>query len=139
MTEAEMRELVAAARVARLATLTPSGRLHAVPICFALDGDLVYSAVDAKPKRTLELQRLANVAANPEAALLVDHYEDEDWTRLWWVRLRGPSRTVADPAERERALDLLAAKYRQYREARPPGEVLAIAVAEWRGWAAADA
>lgn len=134
-----MRERVAAARVARLATLTPAGRLHLVPICFVLDGDVVYSAVDAKPKRTLELQRLANVAANPEVALVVDHYEDEDWTRLWWVRLRGTSRTVADPPERERALDLLAAKYPQYRAARPPGEVLAIAVAEWRGWAAADA
>lgn len=137
MNETAMRERVAAARVARLATLTPAGRPHLVPICFVLDGDVVYSAVDAKPKRTLELQRLANVAANPDVALVVDHYEDEDWTRLWWVRLRGASRTVADPAERERALDLLAAKYPQYRDARPPGEVLAIAVTEWRGWAAA--
>ena len=46
-------------RVARLATVGPDGRPHVVPICFALDGDTLYTAVDSKPKSTRRLRRLA--------------------------------------------------------------------------------
>jgi PPOX class probable F420-dependent enzyme len=135
MTAARMRQLVTAARVGRLSTLTPDGRLHLVPICFALEGDTLFSAVDEKPKRSRRLQRLANVRANPEVAVLVDHY-DEDWSRLWWVRLRGTGRIVEDGPELEAALALLAHKYEQYRVQPPGGPALAIAVEEWRGWEA---
>ena len=75
-------------RVARLATVGADGRPHVVPICFALDGDTLYSAVDEKPKSTRRLQRLANIGANPQVEVVIDHW-DEDWTRLWWVRLSG--------------------------------------------------
>jgi PPOX class probable F420-dependent enzyme len=135
MREAKMRELVAAAGVGRLATIDPDGRPHLVPICFALAGDVLYSAVDEKPKRSRRLQRLANVRAHPQVAVLVDHYE-EDWTRLWWVRLRGAGRVVEHGPELEAALELLAQKYSQYRERPPPGPVLAIQIDEWRGWSA---
>jgi PPOX class probable F420-dependent enzyme len=135
MTAGRMRELVSGARVARLATLTPDGRLHLVPISFALEGDTLFSAVDEKPKRSRRLQRLANVRANPEVAVLVDHY-DEDWSRLWWVRLRGTGRIVEHGPEFQAALALLADKYEQYRLQPPGGPVLAIAVEEWRGWEA---
>jgi PPOX class probable F420-dependent enzyme len=130
-----MRELVAAARVGRLATLSPDGRLHLVPFSFALTGDKLLSAVDEKPKRSRQLQRLANVRANPDVAVLVDHY-DEDWSRLWWVRLRGRGRVVESGPELEAALALLAEKYEQYRAAPPGGPVLEIAIEEWRGWEA---
>jgi PPOX class probable F420-dependent enzyme len=113
----------------------PRGRLHLVPVCFALDGETLYSAVDDKPKASRRPQRLLNVRAHPEVALLVDHYE-EDWERLWWVRLRGTARVLEAGAEHERALDLLARKYEQYRRSRPPGPVIAVEVAEWRGWSA---
>src|SRR5207249_11144921 len=106
---------VAAARVARLATIGADGRPHVVPVCFVLAGDTVYSAVDRKPKRTTALQRLANVRADPAATVLVDHY-DEDWTMLWWVRLTGRGRVLDQGDERERALQLLRDKYPQYRE-----------------------
>jgi PPOX class probable F420-dependent enzyme len=137
MDEARMRQLVATARVGRLATLAPGGRLHLVPICFALDGDVLYSAVDEKPKRSRRLQRMENVRAHPEVAVLVDHYE-EDWSRLWWVRLRGRARVVEDGPELELAFRLLAEKYEQYQERPPPGPVLAIVIDEWRGWSARD-
>jgi PPOX class probable F420-dependent enzyme len=130
-----MRRRVAGARVACLATLDASGRLHLVPICFTRDGDTLVSAVDEKPKRSRRLQRLVNVRANPDVALLVHHY-DEDWRTLWWVRLRGRARVVEDGAELERALRLLEAKYPQYRESPPPGPVISVALDEWRGWAA---
>ena len=120
---------VAAARVARLATVGRDGRPHVVPICFVLDGETLYTAVDEKPKRTRQLKRLENIEANPHVEVLIDHYED-DWSRLWWVRLRGTARIVEDP----RAVDLLVAKYPQYAERRPEGPVIAIDVEERSEW-----
>src|SRR4029453_4312281 len=79
------RDRVEWARVARLATVRPDGRPHVVPITFPLVGDAGGSAVDQKPKTTLALARLANLAVHPVASVLVDHYDD-DWARLWWVR-----------------------------------------------------
>jgi PPOX class probable F420-dependent enzyme len=100
-----------------------------------LDGDIVYSAVDAKPKRSPNLQRLANVRANPNTTLLVDHYE-EDWSRLWWIRVRGHGRVVTDDHEAAKARALLVAKYSQYRSRPPGGPVLALEISEWRAWQA---
>lgn len=104
-----------------------------MPCCFALDEHTVYTAIDAKPKSTLALQRLQNIRSNGAASLLVDHYE-EDWTTLWWVRVDGPGRIVDENLERHQALGLLAAKYEQYRRTPPPGPVLAIDVDRWRMW-----
>jgi PPOX class probable F420-dependent enzyme len=128
-----MRRRVAAARVGHLATVTPTGRPHLVPCCFAVAGETIYSAVDAKPKSTLALRRLANIRAHPEVSLLVDHYA-EDWTELWWVRVDGAARIIEDRAGQEDARAVLAAKYRQYREQPPPGPVIAIATSGWHGW-----
>ena len=126
---------LAAARVARLATTDPDGRPHLVPIVFALDGDTLYSAVDRKPKRSSRLRRIENARARPDVTILVDHYE-EDWSRLWWIRLRGRARVLDEGPERERALELLAAKYPQYRSEPPDGPVLAVDVTQVRDWRA---
>jgi len=131
---AEARRRFASARVARLATADGDGVPHLVPIVFALLHDTIYSAVDAKPKRTTALRRLANVRANPRVAVLADHYED-DWTALWWVRADGAA-SILDAADASGALDALAARYAQYRRDPPPGPVLAIQVSAWTGWAA---
>jgi len=120
---------LARARVGRLATVTPDGRPHVVPVCFALTGDRVVTAVDAKPKATAALARLDNVRATGRAGLLVDHYE-EDWSRLWWVRVDGPAEVIDSSA----AIDALAAKYEQYRVVRPAGPVIAIDPERWRSW-----
>jgi PPOX class probable F420-dependent enzyme len=132
----EARARFASARVARLATADAQGRPHVVPFVFAVAGDTVFSAVDAKPKRSTTLRRLANVAANPAVAVLADHYED-DWTALWWVRGDGRGRVVdvASP-EGRRALELLTDRYPQYRTEPPPGPVLAVDVSHWTGWSA---
>jgi PPOX class probable F420-dependent enzyme len=134
---AEARARFAAARVTRLATAGADRRPHVVPVVFAVAGDTVYTAVDdVKPKATMRLRRLANIAANPAVALLADHYED-DWTALWWARADGTARLL-DPAEDEaaRARALLAGRYAQYSAAPPPGVVIAVDVARWSGWAA---
>jgi PPOX class probable F420-dependent enzyme len=123
------------ARVARLATTDPDGRPHLVPIVFALDGETLYSAVDRKPKRSLRLRRIENARARPDVTVLVDHYE-EDWSRLWWTRLRGRARVLDGGDEHDRALELLAEKYPQYRSEPPSGPVLAVDVTEVRTWSA---
>jgi PPOX class probable F420-dependent enzyme len=103
------------ARIARLATLDPQGRPHLVPICFAYNGSVFYSAIDRKPKRVApkRLARLTNIKKTPQVALLLDHY-DEDWTRLWYVLVRGEAELVSVPGERKRALQCLREKYPQY-------------------------
>jgi PPOX class probable F420-dependent enzyme len=136
VTEQElMRSRVDRARVARLGTVDAEGRPHLVPICFALDGDLLYSAVDEKPKRTKRLKRLENIRLHPAVTVLIDHYE-EDWSSLWWVRLRGEARVLDDDPESRRALLLLAEKYTQYRREPPSGPVIKLEIREWLGWSA---
>ena len=132
------RKLFASAPVARLATVAAGGAPHLVPVCFAVAGDIVYSAVDAKPKRTAELARLANIAAEPRVALLADHYDD-DWTRLWWVRVDGDARVVTGADERARALRLLAEAYPQYAHSPPQDAVIAVDARRWSGWSAGAA
>jgi PPOX class probable F420-dependent enzyme len=131
----DARARFAAARVARLATADARGRPHLVLICFAVEGDTVYSAVDeVKRKTTLRLRRLRNVSENPAVSLLVDHYSD-DWSALWWVRADGRARVLEVAPD---ALALLAARYPQYAEAPPAGPVLAVDVERWTGWSASE-
>ncbi|HEU0304545.1 MAG TPA: TIGR03668 family PPOX class F420-dependent oxidoreductase [Gaiellaceae bacterium] len=118
------------ARVARLATIRPDGSPRVVPICFALDGDMLYTAVDEKPKRTRRLARLADIERDPRVEVLIDHYDD-DWSRLEWVRLRGRARVVESD---ERALELLSAKYPQYGERPPQGPFVVVEIAERIEW-----
>jgi PPOX class probable F420-dependent enzyme len=120
------------ARVARLATVDPDGRPHIVPICFALDGDTLYTAVDEKSKSTRRLRRLVNIEANPGVEVVVDHW-DEDWSKLWWVRLGGEARIVEND---ERGLDLLQAKYPQYRDRPPAGPFIVVTILRRSVWQA---
>lgn len=129
------RDRAEAARVARLATVGADGRPHLVPICFALVGEVLYTAVDGKPKRSRRLRRVANLQATGHASILIDGY-DENWSRLWWIRLDGIGRVVDDDAERDRALAALRAKYPQYATDPPDGPVLAIDIRRRSGWRA---
>jgi PPOX class probable F420-dependent enzyme len=135
--ESDLRQQAAEWPVARLATVDGDGTPHLVPCCFALDGDVAYSVVDHKPKKSAALRRLDNIRANPAVCLLVDHYED-DWSHLWWVRFDGRARVVEDGPEHAAAIALLCAKYAQYRATPPSGAVVAIDVTGVRSWAPAS-
>jgi PPOX class probable F420-dependent enzyme len=124
------------ARVARLGTMSNTGRVDLVPITFAIVGDVLYTAVDHKPKTTTELKRLDNVRANPEVSVLVDEYDDDDWSALWWVRLRGLAQVVDGGARYDTAIDALVAKYSQYRSVRPEGPAIVIELIRWQWWSA---
>jgi PPOX class probable F420-dependent enzyme len=135
--EEEAKRRFAEARVARLATVTATDGPHLVPICFAVDeqSETIYSAVDAKPKTTRDLKRLRNIEHNPLVTLLVDYYDD-DWERVWWVRVDGAAE-VQDAHEQGR--ELLAAKYPQYRDAPDNlGRIVVVHVRRWTSWAYRD-
>lgn len=142
MDEGEATMRLRAARVGRLATVTPEGSPHVVPLVFVIlerDGGLVaYWVVDEKPKRSRRLQRLRNIETNPSVAILVDEYTD-DWGRLWWVRADGTGRVVRSRSERVAALDALHGKYQQYAITPPAGPVVAVDIERVTGWAASDA
>ena len=131
----DARALFAGARTATLGSTGADGRPHLVPCVFAVDGDQVYSAVDGKPKTTRQLQRLANIAARARVSLLADHYDDADWSALWWVRADGVARVVA-AEDAQPALRLLRERYLQYRSQPPEGPVIEVAVEHWSGWRA---
>lgn len=133
----DLRRRVASARVARLATVGPDGRPHLVPVCFVLLGDVVYHAIDRKPKRHQRLRRLANLRATGWACLLIDEYA-EDWSGLWWVRLDGHGRVVSDRAEEDAARAALRDKYPQYADQPPEGPIVAVTVTRWSAWSAVE-
>jgi len=135
MDSEEMRHRIDGAMVALLATVGADGRPHIVPITFALDEDTMFFAIDFKPKKTADLQRLRNIEANPSVSVLVDHYE-EDWTKLWWVRADGTARIVIDGATFEKGISLLTQRYAQYQSARPAGPMVSIAIQRMTGWSA---
>ncbi|WP_370963305.1 TIGR03668 family PPOX class F420-dependent oxidoreductase [Amycolatopsis sp. cg9] len=132
MTPEDARERFAAARVARLATVSAAGVPHLVPVTFAVRGDEVVFAVDHKPKSTTSLRRLRNIAENPAVCFLADGYA-EDWAQLWWARADGTARIRPD-AERAEPVSWLVAKYPQYAERPPEHAVVVTTVHTWRGW-----
>jgi PPOX class probable F420-dependent enzyme len=124
----------AQARVARLATVGADGLPHVVPVVFAVGDRRVFLAVDEKPKSTRALRRLDNISANGHSSLLVDEYDD-DWTRLWWVRVDGEAAVAtADSDDGRRAIDALVAKYPQYAAERPAGPAVIVTSLRWRSW-----
>ena len=137
MSDAEIRALRDNAPVARLATVNPDGTPHVVPIVFAMVGDVIYSPIDGKPKRAGRLARVRNITANPRAALLIDHYED-DWSKLRWLRLDVVARVeIANTT----AIAALAAKYPQYGNTpvlTADRTMLALEPLRWVAWTAAD-
>jgi coenzyme F420-0:L-glutamate ligase/coenzyme F420-1:gamma-L-glutamate ligase len=114
--DSRVREFIAGARVARLATADASGAPHNVPLCYWFDGERIYFAIDEKPKRAtgMRLKRMRNIVENPRVAIVIDHYE-EDWAQLAYVMIRGAARVVEDPEEYITALRHLREKYLQYR------------------------
>lgn len=100
--------------VGTLATVTEDARPHLVPIVFCREGEVVYSPLDGKRKRSQHLKRFRNLEAHQGVSLLLDHY-DQDWDQLWWVRIDGRARRLdADTALAGRLAERLRAKYPQY-------------------------
>jgi PPOX class probable F420-dependent enzyme len=137
LSAAEARRRFTRSEVATLATVRPDGGPHVVPVVFAVDGDRICTAVDAKPKASSDLARLVNIEQDPRVALLADHWA-ADWQRLWWARAEGIAHVVRDGTEREAAIGLLRERYPQYASMQAPfGAVILVQVERWLGWASA--
>lgn len=113
----EERAFIKARPVARLGTADGAGYPHVVPVCFAVTGDTVFIPIDEKPKRgdPRDLKRLRNILENDRVCLMIDRYA-EDWSDLGWVMLRGRARVEPVAVDMHRAIELLRARYHQYRE-----------------------
>jgi PPOX class probable F420-dependent enzyme len=135
MDEDEAREQFAAAQVACLATVSPDGVPHVVPVVFAVANDVVYTAVDTKKKTTHRLRRLLNIEQNPRVSMLANHYAD-DWDLLWWVRADGTAGIHDRGEEMAAGYDLLRRKYPQYQRLSLTGPVISIAITRWSSWRA---
>jgi PPOX class probable F420-dependent enzyme len=128
------RELLAGRPVGRLAFVDDRERPRVLPVTFAVAGDAVWTAIDEKPKRTAEPARVRYLQRRPDAALLVDVYDD-DWAQLAWVQLLGRVEVLPVDASPE-AMAALAAKYEQYARRAPPGPLLRLTVERALHWRA---
>ena len=112
-----VRDRIDAARSAHFATASAGAEPHLIPVVFALSGTAAYIAIDEKPKTTTRIRRLRNIEENPQAALLIDHYDD-DWSQLWWIMLRGRADILLpdtwDANEARDARSALRSRYPQY-------------------------
>ncbi len=113
---ASVAGFIAEGRVGRLGTADTSGQPLVVPICYAFDGESIFSAIDAKPKARSPqgLKRIRNIRENPKVSVVIDRY-DEEWTKLRYVIIQGRARILTDGGDFSRGVDLLLAKYPQYR------------------------
>ena len=132
------RAFLESQRVAHLATADEAGIPNVGPVCFALAGDSVYMTIDRKPKSGRPLKRLRNIAENPNVTLTADHYDDDDWSRLRWVMVRGRAEVLESGTEHDEAQQRLRAKYPQYRAMDlAPLPVIAIRIERVTSWSGA--
>lgn len=132
------RAFLESRRVAHLATADAAGIPNVGPVCFALAGDTVYMSIDRKPKSGKPLKRLRNIAENPHVTLTADRYDDNDWSRLRWVMVRGRAEILERGPEHDEAQALLRAKYRQYQAMDlAPLPVIAIRIERATAWSGA--
>jgi PPOX class probable F420-dependent enzyme len=133
LAEDEARTRFLTVPVVRLATADDLGQPHIVVTTFVVTNDVIFTAVDSKPKQSRNLKRLRNVKINPRVSVLADRYED-DWTQLWWARADGTATVIEDEDGMAEPIRLLGEKYWQYRRNRPDGPVIAVTVERWTGW-----
>ena len=104
-------------RVARMATADRTGEPHIVPVCYVFDEGCLFTPIDSKPKRVSyeKLKRVKNISANPKISILLDRYS-EDWKELYYILITGTADLLPYGHSRKRAVELLTAKYSQYKE-----------------------
>ncbi|MBM3650882.1 MAG: TIGR03668 family PPOX class F420-dependent oxidoreductase [Alphaproteobacteria bacterium] len=140
MLMARERRFIELQRVGRFATADRQAAPHVVPVCFVLSDDSLHFTIDGKPKlqRTRPLKRLANIAENPQAAIVFDRY-DEDWRHLAWVMLHGRAEILTAGGEHERAQAALRVRYPQLQAMAIAGlPVVALRIERVVSWGALD-
>lgn len=136
LSEPDARELLRGHDHGVLGTLHPRRGVDLTPIVYTADDDVLGSPIDeVKLKSSLRLQRERNLEADARATVLVERWDRDDWSKLWWVRAE--LRWVGeDASERARVLSgLLADRFPQYRD-EPFTTLLVFDVVHVTGWSA---
>lgn len=138
MSEDEARSHLSAQVHGVLCTLHPERGPDPQPVVYAVDGGgHVGVPIDRiKPKTTSRLQREKNLARDPRGSLLVERWEVEDWSKLWWVRAHLKHVQDPSPALIDDLADRLASTVPQYAD-KPFHRVLVCQIVSITGWAAA--
>ena len=133
LAEDEARARLAAHDHGVLCTVHAERGVDAVPVVYVVDDDgYVGVPVDrVKPKASSRLQRERNLEADPRGTLLVEHWDRDDWSQLWWVRAELRFEGDAAPALAAR----LAERFEQYRD-QPFDRVLLLHIVGITGWTA---
>jgi len=136
MLSEQQARFLASRKIGHLATADARAVPHLVPVCFVVSENVLYVTIDQKPKGDPRaLKRLRNIIENPVAAFVADRYEDEDWTRLGWVMLRGAAEILDAGAEHHRTQALLCSRYRQYQGMELKGlPVIAMRIERVTSW-----
>lgn len=102
-------------KIARMATVDKSGKPLVLPICYAYDGNYIYTPIDKKPKRVspMQLKRIKNIINNPNVSVVIDRYY-EDWARIAYIIIHGTAVVIDRGKEYHESLRILSEKYRQY-------------------------
>jgi hypothetical protein len=133
LAEDEARARLAAHDHGILCTVHAERGVDAVPVVYAVDDDgYVGVPVDrVKAKASSRLQRERNLETDPRGTLLVEHWDRDDWSQLWWVRAELRFEGDAAPALAAR----LAERFEPYRD-QPFDRVLLLRIVGITGWAA---
>ena len=124
-----VREFVVAARVCRIASVRPDGTPHVIPVCPVFDGESTVYVDIGRRYTTAEA-----LSASPNIAVLIDEYDDDDWTRLKAALLRCRVEEVVGE-EKERAWEMIREKFPAYEPIGwAPRFTLALRVYDWRQW-----
>ena len=137
LADGEARARLAAHDHGTLCTVHAERGVDVVPVVYVVDDDgYVGVPVDrVKPKSSSRLQRERNLEADPRAALLVEHWDRDDWSRLWWVRAELRWQGDRSSGRDDALATLLAGRYPQYRD-QPFFRVLVLRVVGVTGWRA---
>jgi len=135
----EARARLAARVHGVLCTLHPQRGPDPQPVVYAVseDGHVAVPIDRVKPKSSSRLQREDNLEADPRAALLVEHWEAEDWSRLWWVRAHLQHVPDPPPSLTEDLTARLARAVPQYAD-RPNHRLLVCRIVSVTGWSASE-
>lgn len=108
-------------RIARMSTVDKSGKPLVLPICYAYDGNYIYTPIDKKPKRVspMQLKRIKNIAINPSVSIVIDRYY-EDWSRIAYIIILGTAEVIDGGKEYGESLRILSEKYHQYKHMKLP-------------------
>jgi hypothetical protein len=139
LTGKDARQRLAAHSHGVLCTLHPERGPDPVPVVYAVRDDHVGVPIDSvKPKTNVRLQREDNLEADPRAALLVEQWDAEDWSRLWWVRAQ--LEHVPDPsASLTNGLAARLARTVPQYAGQPFHRILVCRIVAVTGWSATGA